>query len=54
MRSDQTKMRQILFNLLSNAAKFTKQGRITLAASRLVADRRRPTASSGSRTPASG
>ena len=27
MRSDQTKLRQILFNLLSNAAKFTKQGR---------------------------
>ena len=38
MRSDQTKMRQILFNLLSNAAKFTKQGRIILSASRLVAD----------------
>ena len=26
MRSDQTKVRQSLFNLLSNAAKFTKQG----------------------------
>jgi signal transduction histidine kinase/CheY-like chemotaxis protein len=38
MRSDQTKMRQILFNLLSNAAKFTKKGRITLSASRLVVD----------------
>ena len=36
MRSDQTKMRQILFNLLSNAAKFTTQGRITLAARRLM------------------
>jgi signal transduction histidine kinase/CheY-like chemotaxis protein len=30
MRSDQTKLRQNLFNLVSNAAKFTKQGRITL------------------------
>jgi CheY-like chemotaxis protein len=30
MRSDQTKLRQILFNLLSNAAKFTEQGTITL------------------------
>ncbi|MHB8626526.1 MAG: response regulator [Aggregatilineales bacterium] len=30
MRADLTKVRQILFNLISNAAKFTKQGRITL------------------------
>lgn len=30
MHSDQTKVRQNLFNLISNAAKFTKQGRITL------------------------
>ncbi|MEZ0167630.1 response regulator [Microvirga sp. TS319] len=30
--SDQTKMRQILLNLLSNAAKFTKGGRIILSA----------------------
>jgi signal transduction histidine kinase/CheY-like chemotaxis protein len=30
MRSDLTKVRQNLFNLISNAAKFTKQGRITL------------------------
>ena len=36
MRSDQTKLRQSLFNLLSNAAKFTEQGRITLAARRIL------------------
>jgi signal transduction histidine kinase/DNA-binding response OmpR family regulator len=30
MRSDQTKVRQNLFNLISNAAKFTNRGRITL------------------------
>jgi signal transduction histidine kinase len=35
MQSDQTKLRQNLLNLLSNAAKFTKQGTITLAARRL-------------------
>jgi signal transduction histidine kinase/CheY-like chemotaxis protein len=38
MRSDQTKLRQNLFNLLSNAAKFTKKGTITLAGRRLVRD----------------
>jgi signal transduction histidine kinase/CheY-like chemotaxis protein len=38
MRSDQTKLRQNLFNLLSNAAKFTKEGKITLAARRVVCD----------------
>jgi len=36
MRSDQTKLRQNLFNLLSNAAKFTGQGQITLAARRIM------------------
>ncbi|HSA79832.1 MAG TPA: response regulator [Geminicoccaceae bacterium] len=40
MRSDPTKLRQNLFNLLSNAAKFTKQGQITLAARRLIGDDR--------------
>jgi signal transduction histidine kinase/CheY-like chemotaxis protein len=38
MRSDQTKLRQNLFNLLSNAAKFTRQGQITLSARRLTRD----------------
>ena len=34
MRSDLTKVRQALFNLLSNASKFTERGVITLEASR--------------------
>lgn len=34
MRSDLVKVRQILFNLLSNAAKFTENGTITLRAAR--------------------
>ena len=34
IQSDQTKLRQILFNLLSNACKFTKDGEITLSVER--------------------
>ena len=34
MHSDLTKTRQVLFNFLSNAAKFTENGTVTLAASR--------------------
>ena len=38
MRADQIKVRQALFNLLSNAAKFTQQGSVTLNAERQVMD----------------
>ena len=34
MRADQTKLRQVLFNLVSNAAKFTEEGTIHLRAER--------------------
>lgn len=35
MEADETKVRQILFNLVSNAAKFTERGRITLTVERI-------------------
>lgn len=38
MRSDVTKLKQILFNLLSNAAKFTRNGLITLTIRNYIAD----------------
>ena len=34
MRADQTKVRQTFFNVLSNAAKFTDHGTITLTVAR--------------------
>ena len=34
MRSDQTKVRQVLFNLISNASKFTEKGMVTLQVQR--------------------
>ncbi len=40
MRADVTKVRQSLFNLLSNAAKFTKEGDISLEVSREILDSR--------------
>ena len=36
VRSDLTKLRQALFNLLSNAAKFTREGEVTFSAARFA------------------
>jgi signal transduction histidine kinase len=38
MQADQTKVRQVLFNLLSNAAKFTDHGTITLTVAKVTDD----------------
>jgi len=38
IRTDVTKFRQILMNLLSNAAKFTRKGKITVKATRFMED----------------
>ena len=43
MQADATKVRQILFNLLSNAAKFTHDGTVLLQASRQVDDNNQDT-----------
>ncbi len=42
MYADEVRVRQILFNLLSNAAKFTEQGRVTLTLERLTDCASRP------------
>jgi signal transduction histidine kinase/CheY-like chemotaxis protein len=39
MRTDRTKLKQSLLNVLSNASKFTHKGRLTLVAERFEADR---------------
>jgi signal transduction histidine kinase len=41
IHTDKMKVRQILLNLLSNAAKFTQNGRITLSADRTVPEGRK-------------
>ena len=55
MEADQTKVRQALFNLLSNAAKFTEQGRIEVRVARetaLTPSRHPPTPGEGEHDPA--
>jgi signal transduction histidine kinase/DNA-binding response OmpR family regulator/HAMP domain-containing protein len=39
MRTDRTKLKQSLLNILSNASKFTEKGRLTLVANRFESDR---------------
>ena len=39
MRTDRTKLKQSLLNILSNGSKFTQNGRLTLVAERFKADR---------------
>jgi signal transduction histidine kinase len=45
VRSDRTRLRQVLLNLLSNAIKFTREGGVTLAVQRLGSTRARITVS---------